>query len=104
MASMTELGRQADVVAMCVVLVRFIPVLMLQAKVLWERGDYRELEMLFSRSVDYCRDNDTWRLNVAHVLYMQNKFEDAVSFYEPLVNNSYDNVRTHRPHTLTLRT
>ena len=72
---------------------RYIPVLMHQAKILWDRGDYRELEYLFGRTVDYCSDNDTWKLNVAHVLYMQgDKHPDATRFYEPIVKNSYDSV------------
>jgi len=66
-----------------------------QAKILWDRADYPELEYLFSRTVDYCTDNETWKLNVAHVLYMQGgKYGDAARFYEPIVNRNYDNVRT----------
>ena len=68
-----------------------------QAKVLWERGDYSELEKLFRRTADYCSNSETWKLNVAHVLYLQdNKFDVAASFYEPIVKTNYDNVRTTR--------
>jgi len=66
-----------------------------QAKVLWDRADYRELEKLFTRTVDMCTDNETWKLNVAHVLYMQaDKFDEASRFYEPVVKSNYDNVST----------
>ena len=64
-----------------------------QAKILWDRADYAELEKLFSRTMDYCSDNDTWKLNVAHVLYMQeDKYDQAARFYEPIVNSNYDQV------------
>ena len=72
---------------------RYIPVLMHQARILWDRGDYHEVEYLFGRTVDYCSDNDTWKLNVAHVLYMQgDKYPDAARFYEPIVKSNYDSV------------
>jgi len=65
-----------------------------QAKILWDRADYRELEYLFARTLDHCRDNDTWKLNVAHMLYMQeDKYDEAARFYEPIVNSKYDTVR-----------
>ena len=59
---------------------------------LWDSGDYVELEKLFDRTSEYCRDNETWRLNVAHVLYMRNKLPEATSFYEPVIRAYYDNV------------
>jgi len=70
-----------------------------QAKILWDRSDYRDLEQLFSRTMDYCSDNDKWKLNVAHVLYMQeDKYDEASRFYEPIVNRNYDNVK--HPHSV----
>jgi len=67
---------------------------MQQATILWDRADYHELEKLFSHSVDYCSDNETWKLNVAHVLYMQgDKYDQAAQFYEPIVSRNYDTVR-----------
>ena len=82
-------------VCVCVCVCRYMPVLMHQAKVLWERADYRELENLFSRTMDYCSDNETWKLNVAHVLFMQqDKYSEAARFYEPIVNSNYDSVCT----------
>ena len=74
---------------------RYLPVLMHQAKVLWDRADYRELEKLLGRTMDFYSDNETWKLNVAHVLFMQgDKYNDAIGFYEPIVKNNYNNVRT----------
>jgi len=70
-----------------------MPVVMHQAKVLWDAGNYAELEKLFHRTKDYCSGEEAWQLNVAHVLYMQDKHLEAASFYEPVVNKYYDNVR-----------
>ena len=72
---------------------RYMPVLMQQAKLVWDAGDYAELEKMFERTSDYCSDSETWKLNLAHVLYMRDtKFTEAISFYEPIVHKHYDNV------------
>jgi tetratricopeptide repeat protein 30 len=49
---------------------RYIPVLMAQAKIYWDLENYQQVEKIFRKSVEFCNDNDTWRLNVAHVLFM----------------------------------
>ncbi|EEB17293.1 conserved hypothetical protein [Pediculus humanus corporis] len=65
---------------------RYIPVLMAQAKIYWEMENYSQVEKIFRKSVEFCNDNDTWKLNVAHVLFMQqNKFKEAKGFYEPII-------------------
>lgn len=72
----------------------YLPVLMNQAKIYWDRENYVQVEKLFRQSAELCGDADVWRLNVAHTLFMQeNKFREATSFYEPLVKQNYDNVR-----------
>ena len=51
------------------------------------------IEKIFRKSVEFCNENDTWKLNVAHVLFMQeSKYKEAISFYEPAVKKYYDNV------------
>ncbi|KAI1301707.1 Tetratricopeptide repeat protein 30A [Halotydeus destructor] len=75
------------------VLELYMPVLMAQAKVYWDMELYQQVEKVFRKSVEFCSDNDTWKLNVAHVLFMQeNKFKEATGFYEPLVKKSYENI------------
>ncbi|XP_067012129.1 intraflagellar transport protein 70A [Anabrus simplex] len=72
---------------------RYIPVLMAQAKIYWDLEDYAQVEKIFRKSVEFCNENDTWKLNVAHVLFMQeNKFKEATGFYEPIVKKHYDNI------------
>lgn len=52
-----------------------------------------QVEQIFRKSVEFCSESDIWKLNVAHVLFMQeNKFKDAAGFYEPIVKKHYDNV------------
>lgn len=75
---------------------RYIPVLMAQAKIYWDLENYSQVEKIFRKSVEFCNESDVWKLNVAHVLFMQeNKFKEATGFYEPIVKKNYDNVR-HR--------
>ena len=50
---------------------RFIPILMQQAKIYWEQENYNQVEKIFRKSVEFCNDHDVWKLNVAHVLFMQ---------------------------------
>lgn len=78
---------------------------------------------IFRKSVEFCNEHEIWKLNVAHVLFMQvskaayaannelyklnetdsvlsflhfsqqeNKYKEAVGFYEPIVKKHYDNV------------
>ncbi len=49
----------------------YIPVLMAQAKIYWEKEDYAQVETIFRKSVEFCSEHDVWKLNVAHVLFMQ---------------------------------
>lgn len=72
---------------------RYIPVLMSQAKIYWDRDNYAQVEKIFRKSVEFCNEHEVWKLNVAHVLFMQeNKYKEAVGFYEPIVKKHYDNI------------
>lgn len=72
---------------------RYIPVIMAQAKIYWDKENYGQVEKIFRKSVEFCNESDVWRLNVAHVLFMQeNKYKEAASFYEPIVKKQYDNI------------
>uniref|UniRef100_A0AAY4CV38 Tetratricopeptide repeat protein 30 n=1 Tax=Denticeps clupeoides TaxID=299321 RepID=A0AAY4CV38_9TELE len=75
------------------VLEKYVPVLMAQAKIYWNRENYDMVEKIFRKSVEFCNEHDTWKLNVAHVLFMQeNKYKEAIGFYEPIVKKHYDNL------------
>jgi len=66
---------------------------MQQAKIYWDLENYPQVEKIFRKSVEFCNEHDVWKLNVAHVLFMQeSKFKEATGFYEPIVKKHYDNV------------
>ena len=66
---------------------------MQQAKIYWDLENYEQVEKIFRKSVEFCNEHESWKLNVAHVLFMQeNKFKEATGFYEPTVKKHYDNV------------
>lgn len=67
---------------------------MAQAKIYWDLENYAQAETIFYKSVEFCNENDTWRLHVAHVLFMQEKFKEAIAFYEPIVKKNYNHVIT----------
>uniref|UniRef100_A0A3Q3DUU5 Tetratricopeptide repeat protein 30 n=1 Tax=Hippocampus comes TaxID=109280 RepID=A0A3Q3DUU5_HIPCM len=71
---------------------KYIVVLMAQAKIYWNRENFAMVEKIFHKSMEVCNEDDTWRLNVAHVLFMQNKYKEAISFYEPIVKKHYNNI------------
>ncbi|KRX06803.1 hypothetical protein PPERSA_11448 [Pseudocohnilembus persalinus] len=70
---------------------KYIPVLMAQAKIYWDKQNYSQVQALFRQSAEFCADHDTWKLNVAHVFFVQdNKFREAIRYYEPIVNKYQD--------------
>jgi len=74
---------------------RYIPVLMAQANIYWEREDWAMVEKIFKQSAEFCADHDDWKLNVAHVFFMHGdvqKFKDAIRYYEPIVKKHTDNI------------
>lgn len=76
---------------------------MQQAKIYWDMENYSQVEKIFRKSVEFCNEQDAWKLNVAHVLFMQeNKYKEAAGFYEPIVKKHYDNVRTTALYNFTI--
>lgn len=59
---------------------------MAQAKIYWDKENYLQVEKLFRQSAEFCADHEVWKLNVAHVFFVQdNKFREAIRYYEPIV-------------------
>jgi tetratricopeptide repeat protein 30 len=72
---------------------KYIPVLMAQAKIFWDKENYQQVEKIFRKSVEFCNEVDVWKLNVAHVIFMQeNKFREAANFYMAIVKKSYSHL------------
>eukprot|EP00793_Prasinoderma_coloniale_P001550 PRCOL_00003354-RA len=63
----------------------YIPGLMAMARVYWDMENYEQVERVFRQSAEFCSEHDTWRLNVAHTFFMQDKkFKEAIRYYEPI--------------------
>ena len=72
---------------------KYIPVLMAQARIYWERENYPMVEKLFFQSAEFCSEHEVWKLNVAHVFFMQEtKFKDAIRYYDPIVKRLQDSL------------
>ncbi|EPY28970.1 flagellar associated protein [Strigomonas culicis] len=71
----------------------YIPVLMAQANIYWEIDNYPQVEKLFRQSADFCSENEIWKLNVAHVFFMQEtKFREAIRYYVPVVEANQETI------------
>ncbi|KAG0559994.1 hypothetical protein KC19_10G145700 [Ceratodon purpureus] len=74
---------------------KYVPVLMAMAKIWWDKEDYAQVERIFQQSTDLCSEHNLWKLNVAHTFFMQeNKYKEAIHYYEPIVKEVGDNVLT----------
>jgi len=73
-------------------LAKYIPVLMGQAKIYWDMEHYSMVEKIFRQSAEFCSEDESWKLNVAHIFFMQEKFKECIRYYEPFVRKHYDNL------------
>lgn len=65
----------------------------MQAKIYWDLANYNQVEKIFRQSAEFASEHDTWKLNVAHVFFMQDqKFRDAIRYYEPIVRKQMDDL------------
>merc|ERR1711871_499409 len=72
---------------------RYIPVLMSMARIYWDRENYPQVEKIFRQSAEFCSEHEVWKLNVAHVFFMQEtKFKEAIRYYDPIVKKFADNL------------
>ena len=78
------------------------------------------MEKIFRQSAEFCNEHPTWRLNVAHVFYMQarlrhatrdlqmvtcfhqdtpppGKYRDAIRYYEPFIQKVVSSPPTMHP-------
>ena len=65
---------------------------MMQAKTYWDKSNYNQVEKLFRQSAEFCSEHEVWKLNVAHVFFLQDKFSDAIRYYEPIVRRQMDDL------------
>ena len=69
---------------------QFVKLLMLQAKVYWDKGEYANTEKFLQQSSEILHDNVVFNENLAHALFVQEKFEDSIPYYEMLINSHTD--------------
>eukprot|EP00986_Skeletonema_menzelii_P002032 scaffold556_cov144-Skeletonema_menzelii.AAC.1 len=67
----------------------FVPLLMLQAKTLWDQGGYAKTEAFLQQHSEILGDSDVFCENMAHSLFLQqgDKFEESIPYYEMLINS-----------------
>jgi tetratricopeptide repeat protein 30 len=53
---------------------RYVPVLMAQANIYWLQENYSAVEKIFRKSVEFCNDNEIWKLNVSRKFYFINSY------------------------------
>jgi len=70
----------------------YIPVLMGQAKIYWDMEHYSMVEKIFRQSAEFCSEDESWKLNVAHIFFMQEKFKECIRYYEPFVRRHNDDL------------
>jgi len=96
---------------------------MAQSKIYWDLENYTQVEKLFRKSIEFSSEHEVWKLNVAHVLFMQvggckstrtlivyihppsrlfflskeTKFKEAAGFYEKILKKNHDHVIFLRP-------
>merc|ERR1712232_237233 len=73
-------------------LAKYIPVLMGQAKIYWDLEHYSMVEKIFRQSAEFCSEDESWKLNVAHIFFMQEKFKECIRYYEPFVRRHNDDL------------
>ncbi|MES1910706.1 MAG: hypothetical protein MHM6MM_003251 [Cercozoa sp. M6MM] len=68
----------------------YVPILMAQARIYWERNHFEMVEKLLQKSQEFCAEHSVWQLNLAHCFFMQeDKFKEAIRFYEPTVRSAH---------------
>lgn len=63
------------------------------AKIYWDLKNYPMVEKILMQSYEFCNDHEVWKLNMAHVYFMQqNKFKEAITLYKPVVIRQKDHL------------
>ena len=79
----------------------YLPILMSQCKIYWDRGNYEQVERLLKLNAEFVSESDTFKLNVAHTLYMQEtRYKDAITYYEFICKKHYSSILTVQPSIL----
>ena len=66
----------------------FVPILMTQTKIYWDRFDYRSAEETLRIVEDICNESEAWQINMAHAIFMQqgDRYDDAIGYFAALID------------------
>ena len=79
----------------------YLPILMSQCRIYWDRHNYEQVERLLKLNAEFVSESDTFRLNVAHTLYMQEtRYKDAITYYEFICKKHYTSILHVQPSIL----
>lgn len=69
---------------------------MAMARIYWDLQNYPMVEKIFRQSAEFCSEHDVWKLNVAHVFFMQgnqdNKYNEAIRYYDPFYKRCHEDL------------
>jgi tetratricopeptide repeat protein 30 len=65
-----------------------LSIVMARAQIYWKQKDYVAAEQVLQNAPDLCADSDSWKLNMAHVLYVQQglKTKECIPYYQWFVD------------------
>ena len=79
----------------------YLPIVMSQCRIYWERGNYEQVERLLRLNADFVSEADAFKLNLAHCLYMQeHRYKDAITYYELICKKHYNHILQVTPSIL----
>ena len=71
---------------------KYVPVLMAQARIFWDEDSFQQVERVLKEAQDYCSINDIWKLNLAHCLFVQEKYSDSLTYYQTVYQKNLDSL------------
>lgn len=65
-----------------------LSIVMARAQIYWKQKDYVAAEQVLQNAPDPCTDSDSWKLNMAHVLFVQQglKTKECIPYYQWFVD------------------
>mmetsp|Transcript_9283 Transcript_9283/g.18820 ORF Transcript_9283/g.18820 Transcript_9283/m.18820 type:complete len:572 (-) Transcript_9283:2058-3773(-) len=71
---------------------QYTPILMLQAKIFWDKKEYSAAEQILEKSAELCKYHEKWRLNMGHVMFAQEgeKIKESIPYYELIIEKDKD--------------
>ena len=79
----------------------YLPIVMTQCKLYWDMANYEQVERILRMNGEFISEHDTFKLNLAHTLFMQeSKYKEAIRYYEQICKKSYHSILSVQPSIL----